>query len=121
MNNSARFNRGFTLIEIMIVVAILAVLSVVAIPGFRAYVHESKANLCVSNIDTLNRAAETYSILHNLGADAEITLDMIAPKEGSSDTKGFVLKNRPVCPIGGTYSYDTQNHVWNCSASHEAD
>lgn len=119
MKNFASFNRGFTLIEIMIVVAIIALLAAVAIPGFRAYVHTSKTNLCVSNIDTLNRAAETYLISHNLDSEAAITLDMLAPPEGSTDSCSFVLKRRPVCPVGGEYIYDPKDHVWTCTASHE--
>lgn len=113
--------RGFTLIEIMIVVAIVATLAAVAISGFIAYVHTSKRNLCLSNINMLNRAAETYVITAGLKNGDMVTLDMLSPKgDGSDGQKQFLIKNRPVCPIGGTYTYDPATYTWSCSANEKA-
>mgnify|MGYP003450842037 CR=1 FL=1 len=48
--------KGFTLVEIMIVVAIIAVLAAIAIPNFIAYRTESQKRACESNISTITMA-----------------------------------------------------------------
>ncbi len=55
-----RTQGGFTLIEIMIVVAILAIVSAIAIPLYSGYVRESKLGAARANIDPLRTAIEDY-------------------------------------------------------------
>ena len=52
--------RGFTLIELMIVVAIIGVLSAVAIPGFIRYVRRSKTSEAMSAIPVIFRGVSAY-------------------------------------------------------------
>ena len=51
-------NRGFTLIELMIVVAILALLASIAIPQYQNYVIKSQIARAYSEINTLRTAVE---------------------------------------------------------------
>ena len=52
--------RGFTLIELMIVVAILAILSVVAVPAFIKYMRRAKTVEAIDELDKLHKSAATY-------------------------------------------------------------
>ena len=52
--------RGFTLIELMIVVAILGILAAVAIPAFLNYMKRSKTSEASINIKTIMDGAVTY-------------------------------------------------------------
>lgn len=111
---------AFTLIEIMIVVAIVAILAFVAIPNFIAYLHTSRVNLCISNIQVMNEAVEAYLIEHP-GSENSISLSDIAPVDGATTQSGakYLLKKEPKCPAGGVYSYDPVKHTWVCSRDSE--
>jgi prepilin-type N-terminal cleavage/methylation domain-containing protein len=51
---------GFTLIELMIVVAIIGVLSAVAIPSFRAYMNKSKVTEATTFLGEIKQRQESY-------------------------------------------------------------
>jgi prepilin-type N-terminal cleavage/methylation domain-containing protein len=51
---------GFTLIELMIVVAILAILAVVAVPAFIKYMRRAKTAEAIDQLDKVNKGAVTY-------------------------------------------------------------
>ena len=52
--------KGFTLIELMIVVAIIGILAAVAIPGFMRYIKNSKTTEATTNLNAIVKGAESY-------------------------------------------------------------
>ena len=85
--------KGFTLVEIMIVVAIIAILAAVAIPNFVNYRKQSQATACVSNLKQIQSAKELYLMNHT---DVPALEGLVG-----SDKQ---IKTTPVCPAGGTYT-----------------
>jgi prepilin-type N-terminal cleavage/methylation domain-containing protein len=57
---SLRNIKGFTLLELMIVVAIMGILAAVAIPAYRSYVVKSKASEVYSNLNEIRLKQEAY-------------------------------------------------------------
>lgn len=51
---------GFTLIELMIVVAILAILAVVAVPAFIKYMRRAKTAEAIDELDRVSKGAQSY-------------------------------------------------------------
>jgi prepilin-type N-terminal cleavage/methylation domain-containing protein len=56
-----RRKKGFTLIELMIVIAIIAILAAVLVPNFMRAREASRLTACKSNLKNISTAAETYS------------------------------------------------------------
>jgi len=88
--------RGFTLVEIMIVVLIIGVLLNIATPGLLRAREGSRSKACQANMQKLQGAKEQWG------------LDTNADKAASpfwSDLVGSTkyLKSRPACPNAGTY------------------
>lgn len=85
--------KGFTLVEIMIVVAIIAVLAAVAIPNFVKYRKTSQMNACISNLKQIQTAVEQAKMAGNYTGDT----DVVGPT--------LYIKVMPKCPAGGTYTF----------------
>ncbi|HXP61427.1 MAG TPA: type II secretion system protein [Dongiaceae bacterium] len=83
---------GFTLIEIMIVVAIIGLLASIAVPNFTKARGMARQKACISNLQAIDGAIETWATDMNKAEGQPVTY---------SDIRTF-LKSPPVCPSGGT-------------------
>ena len=90
---------GFTLVEIMIVVAIIGLLAAIAIPNFVKARTTSQANACINNLRQFDGAVQQYALENKQASTATYTMSLLKPyiKLTSSSTL-------PACPAGGTYS-----------------
>jgi len=72
MNNVTRSNKGFTLVEIMIVVVIIGLLAAMAIPAFQKVRASSQDKTVLNNVRQLGAAADQY-FLENGVSTASLT------------------------------------------------
>lgn len=90
---------GFTLVEIMIVVAIIGLLVSIAIPNFVHARSSAQQNACINNLRQIDGAAQTWALENNKTSGDVYTLTLIKPYV-KLDSGG----NLPGCPASGTYA-----------------
>lgn len=91
-----RGDRGFTLIEIMIVVLIIGILLAIAVPNFIKARETSRAKSCVANLKQIDAAKEQWAMDNRKTTGDTVTLSELV---GANN----YIKKTPVCPSGGTY------------------
>ena len=87
-DEGVRRRQGFTLVELMIVVAIIGVLASVAIPSFRTYQWKAKRSESVTNLGALAQTQNSYRALNDTFfgvANAEPGSSLAAPNDVPSE------------------------------------
>ena len=84
---------GFTLVEIMIVVAIIALLATIAVPNFLRARLRSQATACKQDLRMLDAAIEQYAIENNKKPTDAVAFANLKPYIKENSTSMW----RPIC------------------------
>ena len=101
---------AFTLVEIMIVVAIIGLLAAIAVPNFVKARTTAQKNSCIANLKQIDGAKATWA-LENKKVNTDTPVD--------SDLFGSTayIRDTPVCPGGGTYTLGQVQNKPTCTKS----
>jgi prepilin-type N-terminal cleavage/methylation domain-containing protein len=92
MRNKFVARRGFTLVEIMIVVSLIGLLATLAIPAFLKARATSQRTVCINNLRQISSAVQQWALELKKDANSPVTASDVLP----------YMKEQVVCPSGGT-------------------
>ncbi|MCU0772168.1 MAG: type II secretion system GspH family protein [Verrucomicrobia bacterium] len=85
---------GFTLVEIMIVVAIIGLLAAIAIPNFVRARETAQSNACINNLRQIDGAKDQAALENGMGTGDDV----------SALIDDYIKGGTPACPLGDPYT-----------------
>ena len=101
---------AFTLVEIMIVVAIIGLLAAIAIPNFIKAREASQKNACIANLKQIDGAKNTWALETK-------QLSTATPAPGALYGAALYIRDTPTCPGPGTYTIGTVSEKPSCAGT----
>jgi len=103
ITKASRRRPAFTLVEIMIVVAIIGLLAAIALPNFIKARAQSQANACINNLRKIDDASNQFAVEAHKSTGDHVSLNR--------DLTPYIKMNAagklPICPAHGTYGVES--------------
>jgi prepilin-type N-terminal cleavage/methylation domain-containing protein len=104
---------GFTLVEIMITLAIIGLLAAIAIPNFVKARATSQATTCINNLRQIDSAAQQFALEQRKRTGQDINY----PDDLTPYFRLNINNSIPPCPAGGIYDCSTVGTPPTCDLS----
>jgi prepilin-type N-terminal cleavage/methylation domain-containing protein len=100
--------RGFTLVELMVTIAIIGLILAMALPNYLKSRAQARKQICIENLSQIESAKQVWGVQHGKkDGDAVSPSDLIGPDS--------YIKVLPVCPGGGSYDFTTIGNNATCN------
>ena len=99
---------AFTLVEIMIVVAIIGLLAAIAVPSFVRAREKAQQTICITNLKAIDGVKGTWALeTKRSSTDTPADADLFGAT--------LFMRDKPGCPANGTYSLNQVDTKPTCS------
>jgi type II secretion system protein G len=105
-----RCKKGFTLVELLMVVVILGLIAAIVIPRIASTKSDAETKTCQSNQANLNASLQRYKFDNGAYPAAADYATLAA----DAAFVGPYVDEAPACPGGGTMSYDNTTGIVSC-------
>ena len=109
MGGTLKRIRGFTLVEIMLVLLLIGMMAAIAVPGFIQSRQTARRNVCINNLRLISAAKEQAALQNGSSESAVLSQAEIIPH-----IKGNAI---PLCPGSGVYTINAVSVSPVCSQS----
>ena len=99
---------GFTLVEVMIVVALIGLLAAIAVPSFVHARISSRKNTCIANLRQIENAKTVWANENNRNGGSR-------PTDADLFGSNQYLRHKPACPASGEYSLEIVDVKVKCT------
>jgi len=100
--------KAFTLIEILIVVAIMGMVTAIALPNFMKTRKVARTQVCLENLAQIESAKQIWGVENGKKTgDVPVEADLIGPT--------LYIRKLPTCPGGGNYNFGAIGTPPSCS------
>lgn len=125
-NQKTMGNKGFSLVELIVVIAIMAVLVGVLAPQFIKYVESSRQSTDIQNIQQIKTAIETYYADVETASTVTITITDGSPDTVTGDATALAASGLSTTTNlkssgwkANSWTYNTSSGVWTPAAAND--
>jgi prepilin-type N-terminal cleavage/methylation domain-containing protein len=108
IDDARRRRGGFTLLEVMIVVAIIGLLLAIAVPSWIRTRETAQREICIENLQQIETAKQLWALEHTKAKEE-------VPDEEDLIGAGLYLKTVPQCPASGEYDFMSVGEKATCT------
>lgn len=111
------WKKGFTLIELIVVIAIIAILSMILIPGIVNYIDEANVAADKANLRVLNLATSIYKSTTSHSGDIFVGISTDLSRQNKLIEQKYAQEVILPSKSGSSFYWDKEKQVWEYSES----